>query len=1701
MARRRHAVGDPQPVTAPVYELIGTDTRLPRAADPDLRTALLSQVQEIIPLVHITVASDAAVPEIFLSDRRCTIGGQLYLPRLLRFDNVQQTLGVSPDAASFIFGNADRVIAQLVNDCDMRMARLEFSLFHVATGIKIDLWAGDILRWGPTGGLEVTFEAGDPLSALTRYYPTREVSRTCWKPFKHPAVCPYVGGETTCGKSWENCKARGMQLYFGGILAKPQGVSIRENANKQRVTSYSLVSDSIYGRAVPEIYTARKLAVDCLVAAGREESDYYDALGVIGEGPLAGVSGGTLDGQPNHGPGGAGLRISTGGDGAENTDPFCLGHGSPQVWDGEERAAGTAFIEIRRTDSPGMQYAKVDTHAMKAYVTGGLGGWYWNTPNDRQWAAPMTNPVWIAVNMYLRYKGVHLSSAATQTALFDVDAAIVAAQVCATRVSPLITPQAPDPDGLETQYSFNGIIGEAKPLRDWLSEVLMTCLGFYTWSFGKLQLGVRNHSGSTEPYGAGNIIAGSLELVPIEPAFNWLTATFYDAEYEATNSVVFYDSDHVAKYGPMRSNMNLVGVSAKSQAARLLTIRLREELGGVDATEQRKARLVRFRTTVLGLTTAPGVVGSITHEDAPDGLIEFRCRAWRLNTDYSIDVEGQTTTNAMYDLAAGPRPDDVPADPPPADTGVEFVPGDVRPLGDAPFLVTQTPLPSGDIAFDFEYDPPDPLDSFAGVYAVFEGPEGSGTLQYSVDQPYQAISEANRHGTCRVVMPSPGVEEQWRVSLGSCTPTFRKVYAAHDSITATPTPNLLLDVAPGVAAEQPRIADVTQVTASVPEPVEVEDTVKARVVAHYVAPADLGTGDTKFSGVAAFVQTPSKITQLPDAFIFAGGAGQSVDIALYLTYPDAAEEWTIYLCPKSDKYTNPLTLRGEATPTPNVQVSMPTRDAALPPVPDVLAFRVGSYNQTAKEWTPVLRKETLKAKMLADWGCLLPGNTVNWSGVAIFIRVPDGTNIQATGIMGKSVFSQTADGLVFYDCIAIEGTDLPVIPESWTFIACSYDREGRPHHDAAGNPIGPTCVVQTLPKEDVLNFDTPGNVTGLAATANTLNGIERVIQATYTPPVGTPFQGVQFYLERPAGSSPRALQLIDGDGTAGQQSASLYEPAPADADVNCKLWAVPYSSTVAARLVTTGANQSASVTFTLPRYPLARQPANITVTASIGVDEGKNPIFWFSGGWDAITDPVFLSVAVDCVWSNGTVQPLGDAKGTPEMPFSPGPWPITTPDTCTLKFYSLNHLGVRNTVNPPTAGPFTIARNVSVAGKENCDVVAAFSASAIFDNGATPDGTEHWRLTWTVTAPADKKHAGYKIVLRPSSGADATIEPAGDQVAGPWWPIGAAETYTAYCVSRDAAGRYNTIGAATPKVTGIVVQAQTTGKVKANRLDPTTYDTTVLGPGIGGKLTVVAVDLSKPKLGSYDQTLFDPTSGMFRLKLSSQFKTTNNWLEISNLYVGNNTVSMPAGIFAYKYDGYQNILQGWMGYNGGVVGVWGKEIYGGGTGPADAPFYLNSAGVLGMTNPQITLSRVDPSSGSTNKVVITTSTYDALYTGALGVLVQRLNGNIAEPYTWHVSRGIVIHAASSYQLGALVGVYDATASAFHGEVTLYNNGGGAMTIWLNGKDGKGYFGKVTVATSGELDLAGNTIAVTSMTLVGYTPIKVAGATRYIAVYN
>ena len=63
----------------------------------------------------------------------------------------------------------------LANDVDLYRASIEFSLFHVGTGIKIDLWKGDIVDWSLDAGPEFQVRASDGLYELNLPYPTRKI--------------------------------------------------------------------------------------------------------------------------------------------------------------------------------------------------------------------------------------------------------------------------------------------------------------------------------------------------------------------------------------------------------------------------------------------------------------------------------------------------------------------------------------------------------------------------------------------------------------------------------------------------------------------------------------------------------------------------------------------------------------------------------------------------------------------------------------------------------------------------------------------------------------------------------------------------------------------------------------------------------------------------------------------------------------------------------------------------------------------------------------------------------------------------------------------------------------------------------------------------------------------------------------------------------------------------------------------------------------------------------------------------------------------------------------------------------------------------------------------------------------------------------------------------------------------------------------
>jgi hypothetical protein len=714
------------PTQAPTYAITAICVRFPSSA---LSTALLSEVQQIVPLVHIRVR-ESTVSDIYLSDRRVTVGGQLYLPRLMSIGEpgsdvlISQDIKGASDNVRFSFGNADRVMTQLANDTELKYAEIDLCLFHVNSGILLQLWKGVVQNYASDGTPVFPVTCSDGFFQIMNQYPERQISRQCWKTFNDGVNCPYAaygsgGDPNSCDyylESPNGCQAHGMSPYFGAQQADPQGVIIKDDSTgflgfgRNTVTATSIISDTVWGIALPEIWCNSggnplfAFLATALMVDYRDESGYADSLGILGAGPLGGFTpsmvvtnadgyryvvapmvdgylwqGLKLDGNLNvtkYQPG-MGLRYIAGSDPANPaTDYFSLGQGTPQVWEPNVYAAGTAACEIRIVKSTTIQPSTPDQHQMKVPIDYGMWGWTWDQNGNRTSVRGLINPFWIAVNMLLRAMGLYGApstgstpaggsgpASADQLAAFVLPSLMAgdgsgSAEIAAAQVPAILGV------GNETQFQFQGVISSQKPFRDWLTEVLNCCLGFYAWEFGKLKLGCRINASAVDAYTAANMLFQSLKLTPIQAAFEHLVISFADVAYQyQANTAEYCDKSHAAYYGragsPLTSQMHSVGCSTLSQALRIAATRTREEIGGVNPTEWRNARGASWGTTLLGLGNEVGQVVSITHPDVPGGTGKFRIQRWSLKKDWSVQIEAQTVTDSMYDLDVGPKPMDV----------------------------------------------------------------------------------------------------------------------------------------------------------------------------------------------------------------------------------------------------------------------------------------------------------------------------------------------------------------------------------------------------------------------------------------------------------------------------------------------------------------------------------------------------------------------------------------------------------------------------------------------------------------------------------------------------------------------------------------------------------------------------------------------------------------------------------------------------------------------------------------------------------------------------------------------------------------------------------------------------------------------------------------------------------------------------------
>jgi hypothetical protein len=648
---------------------------------------------------HRIVASNVlggTIP-LYLSDRLCSIDGTTYRPRLISHSGISQSLGPADDA-TFQFANADRVFTRLKNLMNLNRADVQFCLFHVQTRSQVQLWRGEAKSWAADENAVFQLQCSDSIYELTLPYPSRRITRECYKPFNDGHKCPYStagsgGNPTYCDKLFDSpqgCQSHGMDNYFGGITATPQNVAIRDNGSSGRptITASSIVSDTMYGKTLQEVYTNIEMPVPCIIADGRDESEFYEAIGIVGAGRIASfgpVANQLLDGQTQNYPY---SPIMVLGD-DPNVVPFSLDAGGNFQY--PYKAAGVAWLSIRRTDPKGIQPSNPDDHQMVASITGGLQGLVWTGPGTNS-SQVLTNPIWVFVNALLCAKnmgpGIHIS---IQEAQFSVADAVAAAAICDLQTPTLVynrnpvqlpvdgsnigvgnwtpingtQPQLPN----ETQFQFVGIIDQEQPLRDWLDQIMLNCNGYWFTAFGKIVVGIKTNASAVEAFTIGNMLWKSFADSPYAPesgSYNDLTATYNDRDYKfARNTARYYDQDHALILGSTitpryeKGQINLVGTCTASQALRVAATKCREAIGGVDEYEWKSARTATWKTTVLALNTWPGQVVSVTHPDVSNGYAKYRIQSWTLHDDYSISIKGSTVTDSMYDLDAGPKPMDV----------------------------------------------------------------------------------------------------------------------------------------------------------------------------------------------------------------------------------------------------------------------------------------------------------------------------------------------------------------------------------------------------------------------------------------------------------------------------------------------------------------------------------------------------------------------------------------------------------------------------------------------------------------------------------------------------------------------------------------------------------------------------------------------------------------------------------------------------------------------------------------------------------------------------------------------------------------------------------------------------------------------------------------------------------------------------------
>lgn len=408
---------------------------------------------------------------------------------------------------------------------------------------------------------------------------------------------------------------------LGGNASAPQSVAQAADIARGILTNTSGTIDPINA-----VYGSRRVGgTVCFVQASGGSNEYLHLVVALCEGEISAINTVYLDGTAStDAKFGSTVYIEkfTGSDGQAAC--ATLTAACPN-WDANHKLSGVAYLYVRLTYDSNI-YGSIPT------ITADIDGRLVYDPRDA--TTKFSNNPALCIRDYLTNSrfGRGIPTGAVDDATFST-----AANYCDATVSV--------PTGTQARYTIDGVVNtNVAPLQN-LSDMLMACRGFLTFSGGKYKLGIDSPGTATFAFTEDNIVGQwQIKLPEKRNRANRVRATFFDPANNWQPNIAVQESS------TYRAEDNGVLLELEYSLNFTSNIYRAQQIAQISLKASRKQTLCQFGATIAGLRCEVGDLVTITHSTPGWSSKVFRVIALSLLSSDEVKVTALEYDANVYNL-------------------------------------------------------------------------------------------------------------------------------------------------------------------------------------------------------------------------------------------------------------------------------------------------------------------------------------------------------------------------------------------------------------------------------------------------------------------------------------------------------------------------------------------------------------------------------------------------------------------------------------------------------------------------------------------------------------------------------------------------------------------------------------------------------------------------------------------------------------------------------------------------------------------------------------------------------------------------------------------------------------------------------------------------------------------------------------------